>query len=351
MQVVGDVSNGAAALDFLAQNTVDLAVVDLSMPVLSGLDFISESRVRFPNLQYVVLSFHEEFEYIQQALRLGALDYISKLRLDSEDCTSVFLRIRGLLDSAMHSTESRTDAAEEMYTAAEAESLSLFWLYDDEAFSHLEGVLGEVHLSVRQVDRLLVSTALALTQAFGVEVCAEHSSGGDVIALLADMRRRMVTEAEENVLPSTESCILRSVSYIRKHFSEPDLKAEQIAETVNMSRGYFFNNFRRCTGKTVNSYIRGIRIKEAKHLLMTEDLSVARVAECVGYRDEKYFARIFVEQVGVGCTEFRRRFSTIFVEGENCKAKPDKRGETRRQIAKNIRKSRNEPRLSEWEIF
>ena len=77
---------------FLKTHRVDLCVVDISMPILSGLDFIRESRGLYPRLQYVVLSFHEDFEYVQSALRLGALDYISKLRMEEMDCTEIFRR-------------------------------------------------------------------------------------------------------------------------------------------------------------------------------------------------------------------------------------------------------------------
>ena len=99
MAIAGDVANAVLALDFLKAHPVDLCVVDISMPILSGLDFIRESRGLYPRLQYVVLSFHEDFEYVQSALRLGALDYISKLRMEEMDCTEIFRRVGSLLDS------------------------------------------------------------------------------------------------------------------------------------------------------------------------------------------------------------------------------------------------------------
>lgn len=43
-----------------------------------------------------MLSFHEDFEYVKSALRLGALDYISKLRIE-EDCTQSFMSISDML--------------------------------------------------------------------------------------------------------------------------------------------------------------------------------------------------------------------------------------------------------------
>ena len=92
MEVAGDVANGALALQFIETHPVDLAVVDLTMPVLSGLEFICECRARGISMDYIVLSAHEDFTYVQKALRLGVLDYISKLQLEPEECGEVFLR-------------------------------------------------------------------------------------------------------------------------------------------------------------------------------------------------------------------------------------------------------------------
>ena len=85
MEVAGDVANGALALQFIETHPVDLAVVDLTMPVLSGLEFICECRAREISMDYIVLSAHEDFTYVQKALRLGVIDYISKLQLEPEE--------------------------------------------------------------------------------------------------------------------------------------------------------------------------------------------------------------------------------------------------------------------------
>ena len=60
--------------------------------VLSGLEFICECRAREISMDYIVLSAHEDFTYVQKALRLGVIDYISKLQLEPEECGEVFLR-------------------------------------------------------------------------------------------------------------------------------------------------------------------------------------------------------------------------------------------------------------------
>ena len=95
MEIIGEASNGKEALDFLACHTdTDLALVDLDMPIMDGTTFIQTASAMYPQLSYVVLTVHTEFEYVQQILRLGAIDYISKTQFDQENFDQILDRIQ-----------------------------------------------------------------------------------------------------------------------------------------------------------------------------------------------------------------------------------------------------------------
>lgn len=93
MQIVGEAPNGREALAFLKNNPVDLVLVDLDMPIMNGMAFIKHASQLYPNLNYVVLTIHTEFEYIQEALRNGAIDYIAKTQFDKENFDQILDRI------------------------------------------------------------------------------------------------------------------------------------------------------------------------------------------------------------------------------------------------------------------
>ncbi|MCL6601656.1 MAG: response regulator [Paenibacillus sp.] len=93
MQVVGEASNGEKALEFLAENDVDLMLTDLSMPVMSGIELMRIVRKKYPHVHIAVLTLHQDFEYIQEAMRLGAIDYIAKVQLEKERFEEVLGRI------------------------------------------------------------------------------------------------------------------------------------------------------------------------------------------------------------------------------------------------------------------
>ncbi|RCW49475.1 response regulator transcription factor [Paenibacillus prosopidis] len=93
MQVVGEAGNGEKALEFLHANSVDLMLTDLAMPVMSGIELMRIARKLYPELYIVVLTLHQDFDYIQEALRLGAIDYIAKVQLEKERFEEVLERV------------------------------------------------------------------------------------------------------------------------------------------------------------------------------------------------------------------------------------------------------------------
>lgn len=93
MKVVCEASNGLEALELLAEQPIDLLVTDLAMPVMSGLELIKQVKETYPFIHMVVLTFHHEFDLVRDALRLGVLDYITKVELEDDQMASVLQRI------------------------------------------------------------------------------------------------------------------------------------------------------------------------------------------------------------------------------------------------------------------
>jgi DNA-binding NarL/FixJ family response regulator len=75
---VGEASSGFQALEWLRREHADLAIVDLSMPGMSGLELIRRIRDEFGRLPVLVLSMHAEEQYAIRAFRAGANGYITK---------------------------------------------------------------------------------------------------------------------------------------------------------------------------------------------------------------------------------------------------------------------------------
>ncbi len=76
--VAGTATNGEAALTFLRENTVDLVITDIQMPVMTGIQLLEAMQKEFPHILAVVLSGYSDFEYARSAIRFRAFDYLVK---------------------------------------------------------------------------------------------------------------------------------------------------------------------------------------------------------------------------------------------------------------------------------
>ncbi|MCK6393653.1 response regulator transcription factor [Zoogloea sp.] len=84
MDVVGEAADGTELLNALVDREVDLILLDMTMPGLSGVDLIERIGVHHPGLPILVLSMHKEAQIAIGALRAGANGYVTK---DSEPST------------------------------------------------------------------------------------------------------------------------------------------------------------------------------------------------------------------------------------------------------------------------
>jgi len=78
LQVAGEAASGEAALALVKANDYDVAMLDMSMPGLSGMDLIKRLKLEKPKLRILVLSMHGEQQYAARALKAGASGYLNK---------------------------------------------------------------------------------------------------------------------------------------------------------------------------------------------------------------------------------------------------------------------------------
>ena len=78
VEVAGEAANGDEALALARKNHYDLALLDMSMPGLAGIDLIKRLKIEKPELRLLVLSMHGEQQYAARALKAGASGYLTK---------------------------------------------------------------------------------------------------------------------------------------------------------------------------------------------------------------------------------------------------------------------------------
>ncbi|MHC1750642.1 MAG: response regulator [Cellulosilyticaceae bacterium] len=94
LQFVGEAENGAEVIGLLSQFPVDIAILDIKMPKISGLATAEYIHTNYPLIQIIILSGYNDFEYARSAFRFGVSDYLlkpvdgSSLENALFDCTS-----------------------------------------------------------------------------------------------------------------------------------------------------------------------------------------------------------------------------------------------------------------------
>ncbi|SRR5579871_736726 len=97
-QVVGEAANGHDAVKLAVKTQPDVAIFDLSMPLMNGLDATQELQSALPKTPVILLTMHTEEQYILDALRAGARGYVLK----SEAATNLVTAIEDVVSGASY---------------------------------------------------------------------------------------------------------------------------------------------------------------------------------------------------------------------------------------------------------
>lgn len=78
ISIVGEAENGEEVLDLIAKRKPDIVIIDISMPKLNGIEATRRIRQEYPETKVLILTIHDNQEYIYQMVRAGANGYVLK---------------------------------------------------------------------------------------------------------------------------------------------------------------------------------------------------------------------------------------------------------------------------------
>jgi len=78
MEVVAEAEDGNGAIRSALEKNPDVAVIDISMPGVDGLEVTSIIKRHLPNLPVLILTMHDEEQYVVKAVEIGAMGYVTK---------------------------------------------------------------------------------------------------------------------------------------------------------------------------------------------------------------------------------------------------------------------------------
>ncbi len=105
--------------------------------------------------------------------------------------------------------------------------------------------------------------------------------------------------------PPDKKFISDFTSVVEQNIANPQFGVNDICVAIGLSRGQLYRKVKALLGYSINDYISKVRLKKAKHLLMTENTPIADIAFQVGYTTSAYFATAFKNHFGSTPSEFR----------------------------------------------
>ncbi|MCS7464900.1 AraC family transcriptional regulator [Paenibacillus doosanensis] len=130
-------------------------------------------------------------------------------------------------------------------------------------------------------------------------------------SLLIELSEQMIKDYyNSSKLPQGDKIISEMIEWIRVHMRE-DISVSDVAEKFTYNKDYLSRFFKKRTGFHLQEYIHLMKMSKAKELLTRSSQSIKDVAEFVGFRDEKYFMRLFKKYENMTPTEYRQAFYKI----------------------------------------
>lgn len=191
-EVVGEAADGMEALTQINDLCPDIVIMDINIPIMNGLKVISLSRIKHPQIAFVIVSGYDDFSYCREALRLQITDYILKPVNYEEFGTCIDNLKISLFENRVSSAsepekqEERTitgitkylqeHLAEDLSLSVLAEEFHLNPQYISQLFKNEIGVNFLTYLTnirMEKAKKLLLSTSLSVAEV------AEKSGYGD----------------------------------------------------------------------------------------------------------------------------------------------------------------------------
>ena len=331
---VYEAGDGKAGLDIALGQKPAIIISDIKMPHMNGLEMAEQIRAKNLHSKLLFLSGYTDKEYLKGAIHLHVDGYIEK-PLNAEEITSLLSKLvreytheyeqnnhnhyffRGNYDgSSLNENEftlSKVDIASFRSHLKDNDSDGansfLDNLYKKMQTSestdpdYIKNSFGRLALCVEGIAESNGLTEIHDTCNSFIDSVGNYSTLSSINeAFTSLVKKYFDAEAEYG-----RDHVSRIHKYIKSHYSDPNLSISDIAKYMSFNATYLSTIYKQNTGRTINNAITSVRIDEAKKLLAGTDLKLYQVGEKVGYRDGKYFTRIFTKESGISPRDYRER--------------------------------------------
>jgi two-component system response regulator YesN len=355
-------ANAEQAMALLRTQPMNIVFTDILMPGMTGLELMNISRNRHPNVKWVVISAYSEFAYAQEAIRLGAKDYLLKpfgkdaLNEMVEKLGEEVVRETEQSEEVLLLKSNRKYLQEAVFQrwalGLDTGRIDMNPFMDKHPHFYLIMVKMESDKVVQLDNFIIENVLLELIERYGKGFVTLYDSksllglvtlpeGARVQELVEELRGHLIkylrvpfqimsterieqfqavpaevqrmrqastTQIYEYYSNGSDRSIEVALQYIRTHY-HADLSLEKVASIVYLNPAYFSQLFKQKTGQGFKDYVIHLRLEQAKQLLMNPKLKLIDITERIGYHDLRHFSQVFRKKYGTTPSEYRQEQS------------------------------------------
>ena len=127
-----------------------------------------------------------------------------------------------------------------------------------------------------------------------------------VLHILSNLYCDHVISTNSQKIAHKDQKVKQAIEFINKNFQRT-ISLNEIAETVGLNSSYLSREFSKVTSISISLYINHLRCKYAKHLLIRNDIPIAKVSSLCGFTDPSYFSRVFLKSEGISPSEYQKK--------------------------------------------
>jgi two-component system response regulator YesN len=348
------------ALTIMRDEVIHLVFLDIRMPEMTGLELMSLTHKLKLNLKWIVISAYSEFSYAQEAIRLGASDYILKPVGKGKLIELITSHLAAFDEQIRQSDEVKLFQFNQKYLR---EAVIQRWVHGldigrfdltsiaeqhpnyylllvrvesklDLEIKHfiMENVLAELielngHGFVVSIDHQSILGIFTLADKASIHTLEEESKNHlknclkvpfqlqvsghltnfeAIPSEVGKLRNHSAKDSVDLEMKKNEDVITIALQYIHAHYFL-NVSLEKVAAIIYLNPIYFSQLFKQRMGIGYKDYVIQLRMERAKELLCDSSLRITDVAELVGYPDIRYFTQVFRKRYHVTPTEYRNK--------------------------------------------
>lgn len=311
-------TSGHAALELLKEYPIKIALVDLSLPDISGIELIRQIKQRSRDIYVVIMTASDEAQFAEEVGHIGVAKFLMKpvrprviVELISERLGSLHQHEEA--DAQIDLTGLEDAIRANSYRAARNEVKRLVCAQFE------KGTAQRARIQMVQRVLELMENHIEALQPDGVhrqrrgnmeKVAASYARMEKyaLYSLLSDELVALFDERNYNSTAQREMDMQQILNHIDCNIKK-GITLESVSEFANMSIYYMSKRFKKEQGTTFIAYVTEERIARAKELLEDTDEPIVNIAIELSYNDANYFSKAFKTNVGMTPSLYREQFA------------------------------------------